>query len=85
MLPLGFENGPLIAVAVRCGSGQPEFGNQVVLGQWIPGQMGIEYPELPGWEFTVIEDSPGQSRVRAVGPRGVTGESSAVDVDSALS
>lgn len=46
--------------------------------------MGIEYPELPGWEFTVIEESLGQHRVRAVGPRGVTAESAAVDVDAAL-
>ena len=46
--------------------------------------MGVEYPELPGWEFTVNEVSPGQYRVRAVGPRGITGESGAVEPDTAL-
>ena len=44
----------------------------------------VEYPELPGWEFTVKEVSNGQYRVRAVGPRGVSGESGAVDPELAL-
>ncbi len=47
------------------------------------GGVGIEYPELPGWEFTVNEVSAGQYRVRAVGPRGITGEAGAVDPDTA--
>lgn len=56
------------------------------VGLWLceHGGVGLEYSELPGWEFTVIEVSPGQYRVRAVGPRGVTSEAGAVDPETAL-
>lgn len=41
--------------------------------------MGVEYPDLPGWEFTTVRISPGEFRVRVVGPGGVNADSEVVD------
>ena len=41
--------------------------------------MGIEYPDLPGWEFTTNQVSPGEFRIGVVGPGGVNAESGIVE------
>jgi hypothetical protein len=46
--------------------------------------MGVQYAELPEWEFTVEEFSPGGYRVRAIRNGGITGEASGPDPDSLL-
>jgi len=38
--------------------------------------MGFEFDDLPHWEFTVVETSPGIYRVTAVRDGGICGESS---------
>ena len=46
--------------------------------------MGIEFEDLPHWEFTVVEFSPGSYRIKAVRDGGVRGEGTGTDPDSLL-
>lgn len=46
--------------------------------------MGFQYDDVPLWEFTLEEFSPGGYRVRAVRDGGITGEGSGVDPDALL-
>jgi hypothetical protein len=46
--------------------------------------MGVEFADLPHWEFTVIEFSPGGYTVRAIRDGGITGEGSGSDPESLL-
>ena len=46
--------------------------------------MGIEYDDLPLWEFSVSEVAAGVYRVRAVRDGRITGETTSTDPDDAL-
>ena len=46
--------------------------------------MGVQYAELPDWEFTVEELQPGGYRVRAIRNGGITGEASGPAPDTLL-
>jgi hypothetical protein len=46
--------------------------------------MGHQFAELPRWEFTVDEESPGIYRVKAVRDGGITGEACGSDSDPLL-
>ncbi|MCP4304591.1 MAG: hypothetical protein GY788_06905 [bacterium] len=46
--------------------------------------MSIEYDDLPHWEFSVVEVSPGCYRVRAVRDGGIHGEGTGADPDNLL-
>jgi hypothetical protein len=48
------------------------------------GIVGFQYEDLPSWEFTVEEFSPGGYRVRATRDGGITGEGTGVDPDALL-
>lgn len=46
--------------------------------------MGHRYDDLPDWEFTVVERSPGVYDVTAIRDGGISGSASGVDPDAAL-
>jgi hypothetical protein len=46
--------------------------------------MGFQFEDLPRWEFTVEEFSPGGYRIRAVRDGGITAEGTGVDSDAIL-
>lgn len=47
--------------------------------------MGLEFSDLPSWEFTVIKSPHGEYHVRAVRDGGISGDGSGSDPDSLLS
>lgn len=46
--------------------------------------MGVQSADLPEWEFSVNEVSPGVYRVCARGDGGLTDEATGADLDAAL-
>jgi hypothetical protein len=46
--------------------------------------VGIQRADLPAWEFTVNEVSPGVYRVRATRDGGITGDATGSDPDELL-
>jgi hypothetical protein len=50
----------------------------------IVGCVELQFDDLPRWEFTVEEFTPGGYRVRAVRDGGITGEGNGVDPDALL-
>jgi hypothetical protein len=46
--------------------------------------MGLQFDDLPKWEFAVVERSPGIYEIRAVRDGGVHGESTGSDYDTLL-
>lgn len=46
--------------------------------------MGSQFGDLPGWEFTVTEQSAAVCRVVAVRDGGVAGQSAGVDPDAQI-
>ena len=46
--------------------------------------MGLQFDDLPRWEFSAVERSPGIYEIRAVRDGGVTGESTGSDYDTLL-
>ena len=46
--------------------------------------MGFEFDDLPHWEFTMVEMSPGIYRVTAVRDGGIRGESSGSGPDAMM-
>ena len=46
--------------------------------------MGCEYDDLPGWEFTVAEASPGIYLVTARRDGGIHGDATGTDPDTTL-
>ncbi len=47
--------------------------------------MGQQFADLPRWEFSVVENKPGEYNVIAVRDGGIRGEASGVDPDYAMS
>lgn len=46
--------------------------------------MGLQFDDLPQWEFTIEEFSPGIYRLRAVRGGGITGEGTGTDTDALI-
>ena len=46
--------------------------------------MGLQYDDLPSWEFTVVEATNGIYEVAAIRDGGISGSASGVDPDAAL-
>ena len=46
--------------------------------------MGIQYDDLPGWEFTVEEQSAGLYRLEVARDGGITGGGTGTDPDALL-
>lgn len=52
--------------------------------KWDDSAMGFEFDDLPHWEFTIVEVSPGIYRVMAVRDGGIRGESTGSGPDELL-
>jgi hypothetical protein len=53
---------------------------RLAMERWVQSEcMGVEYPDLPGWEFTTKQVSEDEFLIRVVGPGGVTAESRVVE------
>lgn len=46
--------------------------------------MGFQYDDLPGWEFTIVEQSAGVYKLTAVRDGGITGGGTDTDSDALL-
>lgn len=66
--------------------GDPRSYNQTCLraARWHTGGVTLEYDDLPHWEFSVVEISPGRYRGRAIRVGGIIGEATSIAADDVL-